>query len=435
MGDAPVAKKLSGGRPTEHRAGQSARTRASFKGYPYAFHVALDGNGINGLEGMAGVCLFLYDPRKNAYAYKVAYFDGIAGGHAVSLNPSGKIGFLGNAGQQLLFYDATTLEEVDRVSTLRFEPVETSLQGSTHLVWLDERRFVSAVGAHFYRFDLRDLSRCECLVPHEVRLPHAMKLTRSGRYLCYGSMDNPRYGPDGEAKHVGVLDLKTGRVSVIPLPATCWHVAVHPSEDRFYCVSFRVTPQDYRDYHEWGMAFLKEYAFEIDAAECRVLRHWVTGRETPAHINSDVIVSDSELIFCNGGSQSVVFIDLETFSKFRIIDERPDIATMLQHPREVATQVYDTFARGTFATNSRHFFGALRVSRFSLLDSIYACQLSHDQRYLFTANRGLNHITIYDHPSAQLRLRVKMPPLHDYVPDLPAIADPRLGFHHAVLLG
>ena len=35
------------------------------KGYPYAFHIALDGNGVNGLEGMAGVCLFLFDPAEN----------------------------------------------------------------------------------------------------------------------------------------------------------------------------------------------------------------------------------------------------------------------------------------------------------------------------------------------------------------------------------
>ena len=50
------------------------------KGYPYAFHIALDGNGINGLEGMAGVCLFLFDPVGNRHAYKIVYFDGIAGG-------------------------------------------------------------------------------------------------------------------------------------------------------------------------------------------------------------------------------------------------------------------------------------------------------------------------------------------------------------------
>ena len=39
--------------------------------YPYAFHVALDGNGINGLEGRAGVCLFLFDPADDAFAYKI----------------------------------------------------------------------------------------------------------------------------------------------------------------------------------------------------------------------------------------------------------------------------------------------------------------------------------------------------------------------------
>ena len=76
------------------------------KGYPYAFHIALDGNGINGLEGMAGVCLFLFDPVGNRHAYKIVYFDGIAAGHAVSVNPSGTVGYLGNAGQHLLFYDA-----------------------------------------------------------------------------------------------------------------------------------------------------------------------------------------------------------------------------------------------------------------------------------------------------------------------------------------
>jgi hypothetical protein len=26
--------------------------------YPYSFHVALDGSGLNGLEGRAGVCVF-----------------------------------------------------------------------------------------------------------------------------------------------------------------------------------------------------------------------------------------------------------------------------------------------------------------------------------------------------------------------------------------
>jgi len=405
------------------------------KGYPLAFHIALDGNGINGLEGMAGVCLFLYDPAAERYAYKIRYFDGVAAGHAVAVNPAATVGFLGNAGQHLLFYDAATLEEVERISTLRFETPDTSLQGSTHLVWLSEREFVTAIGAHFYRFSLDRLQAPDRLGAHRVKLPHALKLTASKRYLCYGSMDNPAMGAAGEARHVGVFDLHTGETKVVPLPATCWHVLPHEREEIFYCVSFRVAPQDYVDYHEWAMAFLKEYVFEIDAAQGRVLRHWSAGREIPAHINSDLTLSERELIFCNGASQSIVLLDRESFASYRTIDERPDVATQMAHPREVVTQIYDIFVRGNVFTNSRHFLGALRVSRFSLLDSLYACQLDAGQRLLFTANRGLNHISIYDYPSTDLRLRVAMPPIQEFLPWMSASADPRLGFHHSVLLG
>jgi len=405
------------------------------RGYPYAFYIALDGNGLNGLEGMAGMCLFLFDPATDRYAWKIVYYDGVAAGHACSVNPSRTVGFLGNAGQHLLFFDAETLEERTRISTLRFEMPDTSLHGSTHLAWLDDKRFITAIGRHFYRFTLDDLENPERLEPHGVKLPHAMKVTASGRYLCYGSMDNPAYGRRGEARHVGVRDMKSGAVRVIPLPATCWHVLPHRNEELFYAVSFRVVPQDHVDWHHWGMAHLKEYVFEIDAERGAVRRHWATGRETPAHINSDLTLSDSELIFCNGGSQSILFVELDTLARHRMIDERPDAIELARRPREVATQVFDVFARGNVFTNAQHFLGALRVSRFSLLDSVYACQLSADQRLLFTANRGLNHISIYDYPANTLRLRVPMPPLQDFVPGLPASADPRLGFHHSVLVG
>ncbi len=112
--------------------------------YRHRFHVALDGNGLNGLEGMAGVCLFLYNPDAGTYAYKIRYFDGLAAGHAVSLNPSGKVGFLGNAGQHLLLYNALTLDEIRRVSTLRYEGVPSSLQGSTHAAWMSDQEYISS---------------------------------------------------------------------------------------------------------------------------------------------------------------------------------------------------------------------------------------------------------------------------------------------------
>ena len=67
------------------------------------------------------------------------------------------------------------------------------------------------------------------------------------RGFRYGSMDNPAYGRDGEARQVGVWDLRTDALSVLRMPATCWHVAPHPTEDRFYALSFRVEPQDGED--------------------------------------------------------------------------------------------------------------------------------------------------------------------------------------------
>lgn len=402
--------------------------------YPYSFQIALDGNGINGLEGMAGVCNFFFDPADNAYAYKVRYHNGLAGGHAVSVNPSGKIGYLGTAGQHLALYDPVSLDPLERISTLQFEVNDTSIRGSTHVVWMNEEEFITAIGDYFYRFNINELHKGRRLGPHKLLLPHSMKLTASGRYLVYGSMDNPAFGRRGEAKSVGVFDMETGEATRIDLPATCWHLTPHPSKELFYAVSFRVLPQDHVDYHQWAMAFFKEYAFEIDAEEKRVRRHWACGREIPSHINSDVTISDRELIFCNGGSHTVVLIDLENFSDFRIIDERPKLSETLNHKRTMVNTAYDVLVRGGLFKDNKHILGALRVSRFRLMDSIHACMLSTDQSLLFTANRGLNHITIYDYPSLERRLRVPMPDIQEFVPWVGKNQDPRLGFHHSYLI-
>ncbi len=404
------------------------------KVYPYQFHIALDGSGLNGLEGRAGVCLFLFNPEDNSYAYSINFYDGVGGGHSLSVNPAGTHGYLGNTGQHILLYDASTGRELVRQSTLPYETPDTSLQGSTHAVWLSDSEFVVAIGEHFYKFDISDLSRAKKLGPHGVVLPHAIKLTTGGTHLVYGSMDNPAMGADGEARSVGFFDLTTGTNKVVQLPATCWHIATHPSRDLVHAVSFRVLPQAYRDYHDWAIASYKEYAFEIDVASTKVTRHWVASRDIPAHINSDIVVSDTELIFCNGASQTIVLIDLESYAKYRIIDERPNLNQLLNNKREIANQVADGFSRGSPVPDSRHFLTALRVSRYAILDSVYACQLSADQSLLFTANRGLNHITIYDYPSNDIRLRVKMPDIQEFV-DAPIHGDRRLGFHHGWLRG
>ena len=127
-------------------------------------------------------------------------------------------------------------------------------------------------------------------------------------------------------------------------------------------------------------------------------------------------------------------VERERLARWRMIDERPDMATVLGQRKALGTQIADALSRGNVLHETRHFLSALRISRGAVLDSVYACQLSADQRLLFTANRGLNHITVYDYPANTVRLRVAMPPLQDFVPVSPG-GDPRLGFHHGALLG
>ncbi len=150
-----------------------------------------------------------------------------------------------------------------------------------------------------------------------------MKRTASGCYVVYGGMDHP-----GRARPArSASSICAGVAHRVELPTTCWHVAVHATEDLFYTLSFRVAAQEGRDWHEWAMSYFCEYAFALDAESGAVVRHWAAGRETPADINSDVTVSDTELIWCNGGSQTVVLLDLDSFADYRILDERPDAAT------------------------------------------------------------------------------------------------------------
>ncbi|HSV80063.1 MAG TPA: hypothetical protein VLK85_12805 [Ramlibacter sp.] len=399
--------------------------------YPYAFHIALDGNGLNGLEGRAGVCVFRYDPETGSHAHDIRYYDGMAGGHAVSVSPNRRVGFLGSTAQHLMFYDTKTLEQVERISTLRFEATDSSLKSTTHAAWLNDNEVVVAMGNGLWRWDLRRPHEAERLGDHGVDLPHALKFTASGRYLVSGSMDHPGRG---EACKVGIFDMHTGTSRCVQLPTTCWHVACHPRADRFYALSFRVQPQEGRDWHEWGIAQFKEYVFEIDAATGQVLRHWSTGQDTPAHINSDVCISDRELIYCNGASGTVVMIDLENFASYRILDVRPGLFARLRAGRQALRTLADALTRGPILSGGHHHMRALRVARGCLVDSVYACQLSADQSLLFTANRGLNMIKVYNYPDLTERLSVRMPELQKFDRSVSWWGDPRLGFHHSTLL-
>ena len=68
----------------------------------------------------------------------------------------------------------------------------------------------------------------------------------------------------GYARELGIFDLTTNEARVVQLPATCWHIAPHPTKDFFYGPSQQVAPQG-REFGEYTLAHFKNYVFEVDA--------------------------------------------------------------------------------------------------------------------------------------------------------------------------
>lgn len=403
----------------------------------FDYFIALDGHGLNGFEGYAGVARLRHrgcaaDDPGARWDVDVRFFDGLAGGHATQLNPSGTVGFLGNLSQTLLFYDPETLEEVERGSTLRFGAPDTFYSSQTHVVWLDDRSFVTAIGPRFVRFELGRLDRPEPIGEHGVTLPHAMKKSPSGRYLFYGAMDHDEHG---YANQVGVFDLARGEARVVRLPATAWHLGVHPSRDVFYAPTQRCVPQHGREFAEYLPAHAKDYLFEIDGERAEVTRHLTIPKDAPGGgLTSDVVVTEDRVLYNSPFYGVITSVDLATFRHVETVDERPSLLRSLAHLPAGAGNLVEAMARTNLPDHTHSFVKAVRMSRGSLLDGSYGLALAPDGRTLLSAHRGLNEVIVYDYATMAIRRRVAFPSIRESFPrHIGRLADPRLGFHHSVL--
>lgn len=416
--------------------GKRTATRGAFD-----FFIALDGHGLNGFEGFAGIARLRCEPdvagervggngRDGAGRYEpeVRFFDGVAGGHAVQLSPEGTVGFLGNLSQQLVFFDPRTLREITRASTLRWRAPELFYESQTHVVWLDEETFVTAIGKELWRFSLANLDAPEVLGAHGVTLPHAMKRSPSGRYLFIGAMDVA----NTFANQLGVFDLQTGTSRVVPLPATAWHLGVHPTRDACYVPTQRCIPQD-GDFTEYAIAHFKNYLFEVDGPSARVTRHLAIPKDMPGALTSDVVVTDSEVLYNCCASGVLARVDLADFQHVRYVDERPRAREQLRAWRVGVANVVESLSRVNLPDATHWLFKAIRIAGGSAIDGSYGLGLSPDQRFLLSAHRGLNEVLVYRYPSLELHARVPFPPMRAFYKHLGRFADPRLGFHHATI--
>jgi hypothetical protein len=372
----------------------------------FDYFIALDGHGLNGFEGFAGVARLRAEPDEDRYDIDVKFFDGIAGGHATQINKEGTIGFLGNLSQNLLFYDPRNLEEITRMSTLRFRAPEVFYESQTHVVWLAEREFIAALGPDLYRFHMDDLHHPERVGAHGVTLPHAMKLSPSGRYLFYGAMDHDEHG---YANQMGIFDLEEEQARIVELPATAWHLGVHPTEDKFYAPTQRCAPQGDGEFTEYVMPYLKNYLFEIDGPTATVTRHAAIPKDLPGFLTSDVVVCDDEVIYNVCASGMIARVDLETLSKVSYVNERGSRLGELRYLRTGLSNLAEAMARANLPDGVHHFVKSLRITGGSLVDGSYGLQRSPCGNYVFSAHRGRNEVIVYRYPDFEVVRRVKFP--------------------------
>ncbi|MBZ0119304.1 MAG: hypothetical protein K8H88_20100 [Sandaracinaceae bacterium] len=397
---------------------------------PFDFFIALDGNGLNGFEGFGGIARLRCEPERDRFDIDVRFFDGIAGAHATQINPQGTLGFLGNLSQNLVFYDPRTLEEVSRASTLRFAAPRVVYESSTHVAWLGERRFVTPIGKDFYLFSVDDLEHPEKLGPHGVTLPHALKRSPSGRYLFYGAMDHDAHG---FANQAGIFDLEERTARVVELPATVWHLGVHPKRDVFYAPTQRCRPQ-HGSFMEYVIADLKNYLFEIDGPSATVLRHLAIPKDLPGALTSDVVVTEGEVLWNICAAGVIARTSLADFKRVEYVDEKPPRWRELLAFRAAAGNLVEAFARANVIGEPNLLVKAVRASRGQLLDGSYGLGLSPDRKWLLSAHRGLNEVIVYRYPDMKEHRRVPFPSLRKFFPEhLGPLADNRLGFHHATV--
>ena len=394
----------------------------------FDFFIALDGHGLNGFEGFAGIARLRCDPDRERWEPEVKFYDGVAGGHAVQLSPGGKVGFLGNLSQQLVFFDPRTLAEITRLSTLRFRAPKLFYESQTHVVWLDDAHFITAIGPELWKFALADLEHPEPIGAHGVTLPHAIKRSPSGHYLMYGAMDiDHQY-----ANQVGVFDLRTGTSRVIALPATAWHLGMHPTRDVCYVPTQRCIPQD-GDFTEYAIAHFKNYLFEVDAASASVTRHLAIPKDMPGALTSDVVVTEDEVIYNCCASGVLARVQLADFQHVRWIDERPDPRRQLGAWRAGVGNLVEVLSRVNLPSATHWFVKAVRIAGGSAVDGSYGLGLSPDRRFLLSAHRGLNEVIVYRYPELRVHTRIPFPAMSTFYKHLGRWSDPRLGFHHATI--
>lgn len=403
----------------------------------FSIYMALDGPHLDGLIGSAGILRFDWPEQK----YYIKHYPGISAAHNVSLAPNGKLALLGNFSQQIVLLDISNPDDmkiVARQATQYFEPCPYRLRSNTHHLWYpDNERFIGAVGDHLYRFHVDHLKEPEQLGPHYLFNAHEIRWDPSHRYILTGDL-----GPENtDARQIAVFDLEEPdplkRSRVIKLPGTVWHCCVHPEKAVGYAFTYSFATEQ-EDYVDWSPAYTREYIYEVDLPSAKITRTWSCGSEFPAHLNSDVGVSNNNLYIASGGSHTVVEINLENFDNSRVLHCIPSRWMRAQLWRQRFKNLLGSQSRRAVLISTHFLLQTLQVTGWRILDGIYAARVSPQGNYIVTGNRGYNVISVYERETFKMVYSKLLPFRKDVYNESPHyILGNRgyhLGFHHSEVI-
>jgi len=384
---------------------------------PWRWFVALDGGDLDGLVGAAGLLRFDWPSRRVTHRF----FDGVSGGHNVSIAPGGRVLLLGNFSQQLVVIDTGSLAVLKRATTMGIEESDYRLRANTHHIWLDDRQFIGAVGEHLYQFDLDRLDAPPVKMgPHRLWTAHELRATQDKRFILMGDLGPEKSG----ARQVGIFDRQNPlNPQVVKLPGTVWHTCVHPTRNIGYAATYSIANEG-DDYIDWAPAYAREYIFEIDLAAAVVTRVWSAGAEFPIHLNSDLELHEDRLYVASGGSHTLVEVDLNDFATTRVVTVLPGFLSRRFRGRQARRNVVGALMRKSPYTGLYLILQTLMVTRWRTFDGVYAARVSPDGRYVAAGSRGYNYLRIMDRQT----LRTV------YQTNLPKRDGLHLGLHHSEMV-
>ena len=398
----------------------------------FDFFIALDGHGLNGFEGFAGVARLRCDSQAQTWEPEVRWFPRRRG-RPRRADRAGRHGRVPRQPQSSSCCSSTRARSTRSRGSRRCGFARRRSSTRARRTWCGSTTSASSPRSapELWRFSLRDLEHPEPIGAHGVTLPHAIKRIA----VAAATSSTARWTSTTRTRTRSASSICTPAPRASSsLPATAWHLGCHPTRDVCYVPTQRCIPQD-GDFTEYAIAHFKNYLFEIDAADARITRHLAIPKDMPGALTS------RRRRHRGRGHLQLLRVgrararrSLASFAHVTWVNERPRtaraaarLASRRRQPRRdpVAREPADgdALVRQGGADRGRQRASTAATGSGSRRIAASCCRRT----------AGSTRSSCIATPSSTLHARVPFPPMRAFYKHLGRFADTRLGFHHAMI--